>query len=143
MRSRNSIRWLLFVLATSASAAAVALELGVGGRAGVGVGAGVDSGAGVGVDLGVDARVGAGGNVEGAPVQGMTGADADARGGVDANTSDHPRGSAGADANVDQTTRSRGRIRDVFRGRGGSSVSGSAQGGVSGSVGAFGPASGD
>lgn len=143
MRSRNSIRWLSFVLMTSASAATFALDLGVGGRAGVGVGAGVDSGVGVGVDLGADARAGAGGNVEGAPVQGMTGADVNAGGDVDANSSKNIRGSAGADANVDQTTRPRGRIRDIFRGRGNSSVSGSAQGGVSGSVGAFGPASGD
>ena len=133
MRSRNSIRWLLFVLATSASAAVFADNLGVGGGAGVGVGAGVSSGAGIGVDLGAGAGVGAGGNVEGGPVQGMTGDSAEA--GADVNA----KGSADADANVDQRTRSRSRIRDFFRGRRDSSVSGSAQGEISGS-GRFGPA---
>ena len=138
MQSRNSIRWLSFVLMTSASAAAFAQGVGVDLGAGVGVGAGVSSGAGVGVDLG--AGVGAGGNVESSPVQGMTGADVNAGGDVDANTRNNVRGSTGMDANVDQTSRSRGRIRDIFRGRGDSSVSGSARGGVSGS---FGPSPSD
>ncbi len=124
MQSRNSIRWLSFVLMTSASAAAFANDhdAGLSLGAGVGVGAGVSSGAGIGVDLGAGAR----GNVEGRPVQGMTGADADAGGEVNANTGDRPGGAA-------PITRAREKMRSLFRGRGDSSVSGGAQGEVSGS----------
>ena len=122
MRSRNSIRWLLFVLATSASAAVFAdHSLGD-----------ADAGAKAGVSL--DADVGASGNIEGAAIQGMTGAEAEASGDVNANTGDRPRGAV---------TRAREKVRNLFRGRGNSSVSGSTEGEISGwySVGPFGPRS--
>jgi len=70
MQSRNSKRWLLFVLATSASAAVFADDSP--GDADASVKAGVI----------LDADVGVSGNIEGAPIQGMTGADVDARGDV-------------------------------------------------------------
>ena len=112
MQSRNSIRWLLFVLATFASAAVFA-----------------DNSPG-------DANASVSGNVEGAAVQGMTGADAEASGDVNANTGDHPRGAA-------PMTRAREKIRNLFRGRSDSSVSGSTEGEISGwySAGPFGPPS--
>ncbi len=112
MQSRNLICWLSFVLMASASAVALANDH----DAGISLGAGV----GVEADVGVDANIG------GARVQGMTGADADAGGEVNANTGDRPRGAA-------PITRAREKMRSLFRGRGDSSVSGGAQGEVSGS----------
>ena len=104
MQSRNLICWLSFVLMASASAVALANDH----------------------DAGISLGAGARGNVDSRPVQGMTGADADAGGDVNANTGDRPRGAA-------PITRAREKMRSLFRGRGDSSVSGSAQGEVSGS----------